>query len=271
MSTGVSYLPEIPEAEAEGAIAELYEDIRTVLGLPLVNLVYRHLAVEPHRLDSAWRELRPNLTDVAIDAGAEELVGLARLDAPAIPAAALHATGLRPSDLPAVAATLDAYNHANPRNLIALFALERGAPGGGLARPAARTEPAELLPMAEIASLDPVVLALLHEMAKPFAGRGEATLIPGLLRHFAERPSLLALFWTVLQPLARGRTVARKGNVVARRAAKLADTLPHPVRATTDGETRAVLRQFTRTIPRMIVAGIVLRDALEGALDALPR
>jgi hypothetical protein len=267
VSSAGSYLPEVAEAEAEGAVAELYEDIRGVLGLPLVNLVYRHLAVEPERLESAWRELRPNLTDAAVDAGARELLDLARLGSAAIPAAAFEAAGIQPSELPAVAATLDAYNHTNPRNLIALTALERGAPGVGGARPAATTAaPADLLPMADLSRLDPAVLALLHELAAPFAGRGETILIPGLLRHFAGRPPLLALFWTVLEPLARGRALARGGNIVARRAATLAGTLPHRVRAATDAETKAVLRQFTRTIPRMIVAGVVLRDALEAVL-----
>jgi hypothetical protein len=267
VSAGASYLPEIPEAEAAGALADLYADIRLVLGLPLVNLVYRHLAVEPARLERAWQELRPNLTDATIDSGADELIDLARLDGAAVPAAALGAAGLQPSDLQAVGTTLDAYNHANPRNLIALRALELGAPGTGRARPVARTAPpADLLPMADLSSLDRGVVALLHEMAIPLAGPGSTTLIPGLLRHLADHPALLAIFWATLEPLARGRGVARRGNLVARRAAALAATLPHPVRATTDPETKAVLRQFNRTIPRMIVAGVVLRDSLADAI-----
>jgi diketogulonate reductase-like aldo/keto reductase len=52
----VTYLAEIAEEDAEGAVAELYEDIRRVLGLPLVNLVYRHLAAVG-RLEEVWRVL----------------------------------------------------------------------------------------------------------------------------------------------------------------------------------------------------------------------
>lgn len=52
----MTYLAEIAEEDAEGAVAELYEDIRRVLGLPLVNLVYRHLAAVG-RLEEVWRVL----------------------------------------------------------------------------------------------------------------------------------------------------------------------------------------------------------------------
>jgi hypothetical protein len=267
MSAAVPYLPEVPEAEAEGTIALLYEDIRVVLGLPLVNLVYRHLAIQPERLECAWRELRPNLIDAAVDEGAAELVDLARLDGIGVPAAALGAAGVAPADLPAVAATFDAYNYANPRNLIGLLALERGAGGSGGAQPVTRrAAPPDLLPMADLSRLDPSVLALLQEMATSVAAPGATTLIPGLLRHFADQPSLLAILWAILEPLARGRALARRANLLASRAVALAGALPHPVRATTDSETRAVLRQFTRTIPRMIVAGVTLREALPDTL-----
>ena len=121
--TARTYLPEVPEREAEGLVAELYGDIRQVVGLPLVNLVYRHLAVEPRRLEAAWSQLRPNLTDEAIDSGAETLLTAASLDVPALSAPTLEAVGLDRRGLDAVAATLAAYNHANPRNLIALLAL----------------------------------------------------------------------------------------------------------------------------------------------------
>jgi hypothetical protein len=264
-----AYLAEVPEAEAEGLVADLYEDIRQVLGLPLVNLVYRHLAIEPERLAAAWSQLRPNLTDAAVDEAAAELHGAARLELPSLSPAALRALGIGSAALRAVAATLDAYNHANPRNLIGLVALLRGVPGTGAVRPREGSRPAaDILPMTGLAGLDQGTLALLLEMAGPFAARGEATLIPGLFRHFAHDRGLLGLFWTTLRPAARGGAIARNGNVVARRAATLVWALPHRVEATQDAETRAVVRRFTETLPRMIAAGRALRRALDEALAA---
>jgi hypothetical protein len=262
-------LLEVPEAEAEGLVAELYEDIRHVLGLPLVNLVYRHLAVEPERLRTAWRQLRPNLTDATADRGAEELLRAPHLEVPPFPLEALRAVGLGRADLGAVAATIDAYNYANPRNLLALLSLLHGADGSGGATPREATGPVgEILPIASLPELDEATLALLQEMSIPFAARGEATLVPGLLRHFAFSPALLALFWMALRPLARGGAIAREGNVVAAKARRLAAALPHPVEATRDPETRAVLLRFGRTVPRMIVAGVALRGALDEAAGA---
>lgn len=262
--TARTYLPEVPEREAQGLVAELYEDIRQVVGLPIVNLVYRHLAVEPKRLEGAWNQLRPNLADAAIDSSAETLLTAASLDVPALSVPTLEAVGLDRRGLDAVAATLAAYNHANPRNLIALLALRHGASGSGSRRPARREGEAggELLPMADLSSLDAPTLALLEEMTGAVAARGETTLIPGLFRHLAQYPGLLALAWTALRPSVEGRALARTANAVARQATGLAVALPHPVEATRDPETRSVLRRFTETIPRMIVVGGALSDTL---------
>jgi hypothetical protein len=262
--TARAYLPEVSERDAEGLAAELYEDIRQVVGLPFVNLVYRHLAVEPRRLEAAWSQLRPNLTDEAIDSGAEALLAAASLDVPVLSAPTLEAVGLDRRGFDAVAATLAAYNHANPRNLIALLALRHGAPGSGSPRPARREREDgwEPLPMADLGSLDAPTLALLEEMTGAVAARGETALIPGLFRHLAEYPGLLALAWTALRPSVEGRALARAANAVARQATGLAVALPHPVEATRDPETRSVLRRFTETIPRMIVVGAALSGTL---------
>jgi hypothetical protein len=145
----VSYLPEIPEADATGRVAELYDDIRAVLGLPLVNLVYRHLAALGC-LEAAWTQLRPNLSDAAVDAAANELIAPARIDFPPFSAAALEAVGLRHSEVATLLETFAAYNHANPRNLLALCALLNGVSEKRLSEVTPverRPEFSQLLPM----------------------------------------------------------------------------------------------------------------------------
>ena len=49
----------ISEAGATGEIAALYGDIRATLGVPVVNLIWRHLATFPGALPWAWQSLRP--------------------------------------------------------------------------------------------------------------------------------------------------------------------------------------------------------------------
>lgn len=272
-------LPEVSEADARGSIAEVYEDIRRVLGLPLVNLVYRHLAVVPGRLEAVWAELRPNLADEAIDAMAEELLALAALGIPRISRAVLSAAGVFEPQLDRVFATLDAYNHANPRNLIAIEGLIGAAPAGDHGRgltsgsdPGIRSrgDPVtverqgggEILPIAGLGGLDPSVIALLREMAEPFSGRSDATLVPGLFRHFAGNPALLAVLWTALRPSVEGRALARLGNRVAHRARVLAAGLPHAVQPVAEPETRNVLVRFASAVSQMLVAGTALARAL---------
>jgi len=260
------YLPEVPEASARETVASTYEDIRQVVGLPLVNLVYRTLAVVPDRLEAVWAELRPNLRAAAAGTGAAELLALAALPGRPvrIPPAALAAVGIGGGELERVAATLDAYGHANPRNLLAVSALLEGAEGGrgAAAREAGPGPATELLPMADLDSLAPSVRALLEEMGAPIAGAGTPVLVPSLFRHFAHNGCLLALVWTVLAPLVSSEGYARAVERVAVRARELARELPSPVACAEDPELRAVLERFAQVIPRMVVAGAAVRRAL---------
>ena len=50
-------LPEIPESEAAGRIAEIYRAILAATGLPSTNLVWRHMASRPGVLEWAYDAL----------------------------------------------------------------------------------------------------------------------------------------------------------------------------------------------------------------------
>jgi hypothetical protein len=54
-------LAEVPEASAVGSLADVYADIRRVLGVANVVLVDRAFAAQPGRLERVWSVLRPNL------------------------------------------------------------------------------------------------------------------------------------------------------------------------------------------------------------------
>src|ERR1700753_3309843 len=56
-------IPAVTEAAATGEIAEIFADIRRVLGVEVVNLIWRHLATLPGALPWAWETLRPLYTD----------------------------------------------------------------------------------------------------------------------------------------------------------------------------------------------------------------
>jgi hypothetical protein len=66
-------VPAIAEASATGAVAEIFADIRTVLGVEVVNLIWRHLATIPDALPWAWGMLRPLYADGTIRSEARAL------------------------------------------------------------------------------------------------------------------------------------------------------------------------------------------------------
>lgn len=257
------------EADAEGSVADLYEDIRRTLRLPLVNLIYRHLAAID-RLEGVWAALRPNLVAPAIEGPARELAAVDPGAVAAIPCAALAAAGVGDDELARAHATLAAYAHANSRNLLAITGALRGTPGSPTSGPAptendnhSQRDPAEVLPMAALGDLDGATRRLLDEMSRPVVGDAEPVIVPSLLRHFAHRPCLLALLWTAIRPGARD--VAAKASAIRARAEELAAGLPHPVAALEDEEARAPLERFRPAMSGMLVVGAMLERALAEA------
>jgi hypothetical protein len=260
------YLAEVSETDAEGSTAEIYGDIRRVLGLPIVNLVYRHLAVEPVVLGRVWRELRPNLTSRTAERAARRLVDQA---APPIvvriPAGALAAVGLEAERARLVRATLDAYARANSLNLLGMHALLDGCPGNVEPQETLEPPPARsILPMAELATLPATTVELLDEMSAALVGGEQPRLVPSLLRHFADDPALLALFWTALRPAAGAELAAARG-AVATEARALAAELPRPVRQLEEGTLCETARRFVVAMSALLVAGEALRVAIAEA------
>lgn len=258
----VPLLPEISESDAAGSVAEVYEDIRAVTQLPLVNLVYRYLATEPGRLEAAWRELRPNLVDPGTIEAAEAIAAAARSDAGALPGISV-APVLDAEQLDLALATLAAYGRGNSRNLIVVMALLSGVPGTAATEVGGEIESVSapvgaILPMKSLDELDEQSRSLLDQMAAALTAPGETVLIPGLLRHFADDSDLLAFFWAILKPRTVDGTIAARADRIDALARRALTDLPARVTAIEDPEVRGVLERFAATIPRMsVVAGIL--------------
>ena len=59
MNPAADPIPAILESEATGEIREVYQDIKAVTGVDVVNLVWRRLAVTPGALPAVWGMVRP--------------------------------------------------------------------------------------------------------------------------------------------------------------------------------------------------------------------
>jgi hypothetical protein len=257
-------LTEIGEDEAVGSIAAIFAEIREATGLPLVNLVYRHLAAVG-RLEQVWPLLKPNLESAAIDDLADSLRFSPSFDAVTVPSEVLATVGVEDGWLAKAGRTFDAYEYANTRNILLITALLNGCTGtaerGGVGN---RRPPnfEDLLPMADLRTVPRPVLEILEQMSRlVLKGSARNVLVPSLLRHFASQPYVLGLMWVAALPNL-GPGLADAAVSTGARARELASRLPYPIQRSSDATTRSALERFAGTVATMIVAGALLKATL---------
>jgi hypothetical protein len=281
----MAVLPELREAEAPPEIAAVYAALRQATGVPLVNLIWRHLATLPGALPWAWSATRAALESGAVAAARERVAaalrlppGLAHVDA-----VAWRAAGLGEADRGAVLAVAETYNRGNLTNLVLLTALRRaieGAPMPGddaaAAGPAATVEVPGLPPVPPLPVLDALpedTAALVRGLAARHTGVGAAGVLPSLYLHLAHWPPLLAALPAWLGPLldspaalatAREAAIALATAEADRLRPRLAAGAGVP-----NGQGAAVaaaLARFTTAvIPEMVPVGLALRRVLTAA------
>ena len=116
-------VPSILGSEATGKVAEIYADIRQVLGTGIVNLIWRNLATIPGALEWTWSAAKPLY--LGPGAGYAESVRRA-IDLPVVPSFSrdtLTAVGLSNDDVAKVTDILDSYHYTNAHALVVLSAL----------------------------------------------------------------------------------------------------------------------------------------------------
>ena len=200
-------VPSILETDAKGEIADIFADIRKVLGTSVVNLIWRNLATMPGALEWTWPTVRPlYLGDAPLYAEAVRRT-IALPDVPGFSADTLLAAGIDESDQAIIRNVLDSYQYTNALALVVLSALlahyeprpaDAVKPAGTTPKPSGKKIP-ELPPMD---ALDPEVVVLVEEL-NSFGEDTEPQLIASMYRHLAYWPSYLALVRTMLAPLQR--------------------------------------------------------------------
>lgn len=275
-------LAELPEGEAGGEVRHIYGEIRRLSGVPMVALIWRHLATVPGVLEWAWSILEPGLRAGALQQAAWQSAAQARIPRqPAIPAAALRAAGIGEADQRRITDVLDAYNRANPVNLVMVRCLSLHLAGDvGAQRQQAWPEwqppppPAPLPPMVNPDAMTPAVRAVAMLLTDRGASAAPSNLWPSLYRHLAHWPAFLGFGAVVIPPefAAIDAAAARMRQQVDEAAAAIAPRLPGaPGRAPSGEQARqlqSAIAQFSGRIPEMAVIGNVLRAALPAAPDA---
>lgn len=280
-------LAELPEAQASGELGRIYGGIRRLSAVPMVALIYRHLATIPGALEWAWGLIEPAmqaglLQQRAWHLGADALIPAQR----AIPRAALRAAGLGAADETAITAVLDAYNRANPVNIMAVRCLALHL-AGSVKGPApawpltAWQPPAPLAPLPSM--VDPGAMdATVRELVILLANRSEAAtpapLWPSLYRHLAHWPALLGYASVVVVPefAAIDAVAMRLREQVGQAAAELAPHMAVPENLAPPGEAQRerlqqAIDQFSLRIPEMVVIGGLLRHAMPPGIGPAKR
>jgi hypothetical protein len=271
-------LQELPEAHATGELRRIYAEIRRLSGVPMVALIYRHLATIPGALEWAWALLEPAMRAGAVQDAAWRLAGRARIPRqPAIPAAALRAAGIEEADERAIAQVLDAYNRANPVNIVAVRCLSLHLDG----HPPAGTGPswptweapaaiASLPAMVSPQAMTPTVRELAMLLTDRGATAAPSSLWPSLYRHLAHWPAFLGFAAVVVPPAfeaidaAAAKLRQQVDDAAVTIASRLSTLFPAPAGAQAR-QLQGAIAQFSGRIPEMVVIGHLLRGALPEA------
>jgi len=139
-------LAELPERDATGEIAVIYEEIRRFCAVPYVSSIQRHLATRPGWLEWVWTALRPAFESGRAQTAAwrvAEAVEAPRL-AP-ISLDALRVWGVDPGGEAGIAAVCASFIRVSPINMVLAGMLRRllkgERPGGAGARSTGWTPP----------------------------------------------------------------------------------------------------------------------------------
>jgi hypothetical protein len=270
-----SALPEVHEAEAPPEVAAIYAGLREAMGVPIVNLVWRHFATLPGVLPWAWETTRGGVASAVVRDGCDRMAALVRGESGPGLAAVEPALRALPAEQAAeLARVVAVYNRGNGVNLQVLSAVRRRIAGG--AAEAVPTPPgaARLAPVA--ASVPPLprmdalpegvrtpVMALvrLHDPSDP--------VVPSLYRHLALWPGVLPPLREALAPrFAEGRIAALRAallGVAEESAAALLPRLssPGPFPPEHRDAVLRVLAVFPgKLIAEMVAVGLMIEAAV---------
>jgi hypothetical protein len=260
-------LPEIREDVAPADIKAIYAEMRRGMRLPLVNLIYRHLATIPGVLPHTWGWVREMMVSGDLEG---RLVRMTQgLTVPSIAPFESSSLILSEADGASVKRVLEVYNRGNGLNVIALTAIKIGLHRFAVRRPAEAVkagEPSPIPPLLKFSELKPDTADLVAKMAALHGGI--EGVIPSLYLHLANWPEFLAAACGQIAPLLKDGSVERaRRAAVAAASTEAKDIVTlmqgQPEVAGFPEQVLAVLDQFTtRVIPDMLPIGLALDRAL---------
>lgn len=266
--SAIEILAEVAEETASGETAQIYEELRCSMAVPVVALFYRNLAAIEGALPWMWRIVRPLAKSEHLEAAASRIAAVASV-------APLDRLAL-PASIDEIQAIIDAYNRGNPFNITCAALLnvvldekqtvdDVTEPPRAVALP---TAPEALPRLVALTDIPPNLRAAITKLETADT-KGDG-IVPSLYRHLAHWPDFLEQAANALMPhfdngqiLAAARAVAKQSRIEA--MALEADTVVPPMPpGLVQARDRIVasVDRFSHRIPEMIVVGQLLSEAL---------
>ena len=271
-------LSEVREADAPPAIARIYGEIREATGLPLVNLLWRHMATLPGVLPWVWGLVGASYRSGQVARAAARLRNAASaVSLEPLAGDELASAGLDKHAQQMLSDLLEAYNRGNTQNLIGWSALLkhlRGSDGKLLERPideaVVQVPLPSLPPLPRLDDLDHTSAGIVERLSRRHE-RFPAGAVPSLYLHLAIWPGLLEPVDARLKVAFEAEEMVMVASKIGTIADTEADCLAPGLRSTVvpaSAEARraieAKLETFTSgPIQEMILVGVALEKALE--------
>jgi len=273
-------LAEVPYAEAEGGVADVYDKLMRWSGSGSPALIFRHLATFPGLLEWCWELVGPELEDGSLLPALLHVVDTTDGFAMAPLAPALWSDcGIDDDDRALIATMLTSYDRMNTVNYGLISAIRDVLASGHAVSEApappptaAANPPAPAPRMPAPADIDAMPADVRHAVLKLAAGvpDTDARVVPTLYRHLALWPPLLLAVSEPLQHEMDEGTVHAAterlrrnldplvGNVTERATRRMA----RPAPVADPDKLVATLDVFHVVIPQLIVVGRAINVAL---------
>lgn len=268
-------LAELPEDQATGAIAIIYDEIRWFSGVPYVSSLQRYLATMPGVLEWAWAAIRPAMVSGVVPETAWQLAESVKLPPlPTVSEATRANWQLGDGASKTIAVIAENFVRVSPVNLLTgaclrLLLTEPAPDGTGIQQ---TWIPPAMLPAmpgnADPNSLSPEAGAVLMRFATEVDG---APFIPALYRQLARFPAFLAWLADQLVPrltapetnAARNAFQAAARNAAREIVVRLSGLPQGPSpNAETARRVLTTIDRYAETSPEMTMFGRLILDVI---------
>jgi hypothetical protein len=116
--------PEVDQADVSGKLGEIYADIEFTLRMPWVPFAVRVMSLFPDFVPAAWQIVKPQMSTVYAEKGADLVRAASILPGPPPPdpRPKLRAAGGSDQEIRKISRALDSLNYGNPKGMILITA-----------------------------------------------------------------------------------------------------------------------------------------------------